>query len=84
MGIREWKRPVLQRFLNNGLIDVGGDDAKLEKLSHAAKDLAGILRKKLSKALNYLLIAFDPRGSGGRPRRAGGARRTPDPLGHLP
>ena len=51
---------VLQRFLNNGLIDVGGDDAKLEKLSQAAKDLAGILKKAPSKALNYALIAFDP------------------------
>lgn len=51
---------VLQRFLNNGLIDVGGDDTKLEKLSQAAKDLAGTLKKTPSKALNYSLIAFDP------------------------
>ncbi|MGM5034952.1 GTPase-associated system all-helical protein GASH [Tardiphaga sp. 803_E3_N1_3] len=51
---------VLQRFLNNGLINVGGDDTKLEKLSQAAKHLAGILKKTPSKALNYALIAFDP------------------------
>lgn len=51
---------VLQRFLNNGLIDVGGDDAKLEKLSQAAEDLAAILKNTPSKALNYSLIAFDP------------------------
>jgi len=51
---------VLQRFLNSGLIDVGGDDAKLEKLSQAAKDLARVLKKTPSKALNYSLIAFDP------------------------
>lgn len=51
---------VLQRFLNNGLIDVQGDDAKLEKLSLAAKDLAGNLKKTPSKTLNYSLIAFDP------------------------
>lgn len=51
---------VLQRFLNNGLVDVGGDDAKLEKLSQAANDLAGTLKKTPSKALNYSLIAFDP------------------------
>lgn len=51
---------VLQRFLNNGLLDVGGDDTKLEKLSQAAKDLAANLKKTPSKALNYSLIAFDP------------------------
>lgn len=51
---------TLQGFLNKGLIDVGGDDAKLEKLSQAAKDLAGTLKKNPSKALNYSLIAFDP------------------------
>lgn len=51
---------MLQRFLNKGLIDVGGDDTKLEKLSLAAKDLAGALKKNPSKALNYSLIAFDP------------------------
>lgn len=54
------KEAVLQRFLNNGLIDVGGDDTKLEKLSQAAKDLAAILKKVPSKALNYSLVAFDP------------------------
>jgi hypothetical protein len=51
---------TLQGFLNKGLIDVGGDDTKLEKLSHAAKDLAGELKKNPTKALNYSLIAFDP------------------------
>lgn len=51
---------TLQGFLNKGLIDVGGDDTKLEKLSQAAKDLAGTLKKKPSKALSYSLIAFDP------------------------
>lgn len=53
------KETVLQRFLNNGLVNVGGDDAKLEKLSQAAKDLADILKDTPSKALNYSLIAFD-------------------------
>jgi hypothetical protein len=46
--------------LNKGLIDVGGDDTKLEKLSQAAKDLAGALKKDPSKALSFSLIAFDP------------------------
>jgi hypothetical protein len=51
---------ILQGFLNKGLIDVGGDDTKLEKLSQAAKDLASALKKNPSKALSYSLIAFDP------------------------
>lgn len=51
---------VLQRFLNNGLINVGGEDTKLEKLSQAAKDLASALKKTPSKALSFSLIAFDP------------------------
>ncbi|GLS35714.1 hypothetical protein GCM10010869_13030 [Mesorhizobium tianshanense] len=51
---------TLQGFLNKGLIDVGGDDTKLEKLSQAAKDLGDALKKNPSKALSYSLIAFDP------------------------
>ncbi|WP_288412045.1 GTPase-associated system all-helical protein GASH [uncultured Sphingomonas sp.] len=51
---------VLQGFLNRGLIDVGGDDAKLDKLLQAAGDLAAALKKNPSKALAFSLIAFDP------------------------
>lgn len=51
---------ILQGFLNKGLIDVGGDDAKLEKLTQAASDLAGVLKKNPSKGLAFSLIAFDP------------------------
>lgn len=51
---------VLVRFLNHGLINVGGDDTKLDKLSQAAKDLAGALKKAPSKAQGFSLIAFDP------------------------
>jgi hypothetical protein len=51
---------VLLRFLNNGLVNVGGDDSKLEKLTQAANDLAGVLKKTPSKALSFSLIAFDP------------------------
>lgn len=52
---------VLLRFLSNGLIDVGGDDAKLEKLRAAAADLAAALKKAPWKAASFALIAFDPR-----------------------
>lgn len=51
---------ILQGFLNKGLIDVGGDDAKLEKLAQAAGDLSAALKKNPSKALAFSLIAFDP------------------------
>jgi hypothetical protein len=51
---------VLLRFLANGLIDVGGDDTKLEKLIGAAEDLGASLKKTPSKTAPYSLIAFDP------------------------
>lgn len=51
---------VLLRFLSNGLINVGGDDAKLEKLRATANDLAASLKKAPSKAAAYALVAFDP------------------------
>jgi hypothetical protein len=51
---------ILQGFLNRGLIDVGGDDAKLDKITQAAGDLAAALKKNPSKALGFSLIAFDP------------------------
>lgn len=51
---------VLLRFLSNGLIDVGGDDTKLDRLRAAASDMAAALRKMPSKAASYALVAFDP------------------------
>jgi hypothetical protein len=36
---------VLLRFLSNGLIDVSGDDTKLEKLMGTAADLTAALKK---------------------------------------
>lgn len=51
---------VLLRFLSNGLIDVKGDDDKLERLRATAADLAGILRKSPIKAAPFALVAFDP------------------------
>ena len=51
---------VLLRFLEHGLINVGGDDTKLEKLQLAAADLAGTLKKTPAKAIPYSLVAFDP------------------------
>lgn len=51
---------ILIRFLSAGLINVGGDDAKLDKLKETAADLASTLRKTPSKAPTFALIAFDP------------------------
>jgi len=51
---------IILRFLRAGLIDVGGDDAKLERLRETAADLAAALKKTPSKAVLFALIAFDP------------------------
>ncbi len=51
---------VLLRFLSSGLIDVGGDDAKLAKLQATAAEVTALLKKHPSKTQNYSLIAFDP------------------------
>jgi GTPase-associated system helical domain len=50
---------VLLRFLESGLINVGGDDSKLEKLRATAAAVSGILKKAPSKVPSYSLIAFD-------------------------
>lgn len=52
---------ILIRFLRAGLINVGGDDAKLERLKETASDLAASLKKSPSKAAAFALIAFDPK-----------------------
>ena len=51
---------VLLRFLNKGLIDVRGDDAKLGHLRQTAGDLSEILKKTPAKASPFALVAFDP------------------------
>lgn len=50
---------VLLRFLSSGLVDVGGDDAKLGKLQATSAAIALVLKKVPSKVPNYSLIAFD-------------------------
>ena len=51
---------VLLKFLNKRLINVGGDDDKLEHLRQTAADLAGILEESPTKACPFALVAFDP------------------------
>lgn len=50
----------LLEFLNVGVIDLNGDDSKLEKLRDTAKDLAAILRKRPAKATHFTMVAADP------------------------
>lgn len=51
---------ILIRFLGAGLINVGGDDTKLEKLQETSSDLSESLKQTPSKAASFSLIAFDP------------------------
>ena len=51
---------VLLKFLKKRLINVGGDDDKLEHLRQTAADLAGILEETPTKACPFALVAFDP------------------------
>lgn len=51
---------ILIRFLGAGLINVGGDDAKLDRLKETAADLAASLKKTPAKSASFALIAFDP------------------------
>lgn len=51
---------ILIRFLGAGLINVGGDDAKFDRLKETAADLGATLKKTPSMAAAFALIAFDP------------------------
>ena len=51
---------ILLRFLQNGLIDVGGDDAKLKKLQETADAVSDALQKNPAKTTAFALTAFDP------------------------
>ena len=51
---------VLLRFLGHGLIDVGGDDTKLEKLQATAKELAAALAASPARVVPGTLLAVDP------------------------
>lgn len=51
---------VLLQLLSLGLIDVRGDDSKLEKLEAAATDVAAILKKEPGKTISFTIVACDP------------------------
>lgn len=50
----------LLTFLEHGVIDLGGDDNKLEKLRSTAKDLASALQNAPANTIRYTLVAADP------------------------
>ena len=51
---------ILLRFLQNGLIDVGGDDVKLKKLQDTANILSAVLQENPAKTTAFALTACDP------------------------
>lgn len=50
----------LLRFLEIGVIDLKGDDTKLEKLRSTVKDLSAALQKAPSKTACFTMVAADP------------------------
>jgi len=50
----------LMRFLEIGVIDLKGDDTKLEKLRATAKDLSAVLKKAPAKTVCFTMAAADP------------------------
>ena len=50
---------VLLRFLRKGLVEVGGDDAKLAKLQNTSAAVSAMLKDMPSKTASFVLIAFD-------------------------
>lgn len=51
---------MILQFLEAGLVNVGSDDSKLEKLIASAGDLANALRKVPAQTVRWTLVATDP------------------------
>ncbi|KJS35248.1 MAG: hypothetical protein VR70_16245 [Rhodospirillaceae bacterium BRH_c57] len=58
---------ILLQFLEIGVVNVGSDDSKLEKLRDTAKDLAASLKKAPAKTVRWTLVAVDPEVSADDP-----------------
>ncbi|MCL9799013.1 GTPase-associated system all-helical protein GASH [Pseudomonas sp. AKS31] len=54
------EQEFLLRFLDIGVIDLKGDDTKLEKLRSTAKDLSVSLQNAPSKTVSFTMVAADP------------------------
>ncbi|MBN9088866.1 MAG: hypothetical protein J0J01_18320 [Reyranella sp.] len=51
---------ILLKFLEAGVLNVGSDDTKLEKLRDTTKDLAAALEKTPARTTQWTLVAVDP------------------------
>tara|TARA_R110002020_G_scaffold26307_6_gene84973 strand:+ start:2700 stop:4031 length:1332 start_codon:yes stop_codon:yes gene_type:complete len=54
------EQEFLMRFLEIGVIDLKGDDTKLDKLRTTAKDLSAALKKTPSMTVSFTMAAADP------------------------
>ncbi|HDZ46546.1 hypothetical protein LCGC14_0317240 [marine sediment metagenome] len=54
------EQEFLMRFLEIGVIDLKGDDTKLDKLRSTAKNLSATLIKTPSKTVSFTMAAADP------------------------
>ena len=50
---------IFDKFLDAGLIPIGGDDDKFQKLLKASKELEKVLIEDKQKIINYTLVALD-------------------------
>jgi len=50
---------IFDKFLDAGLIPIGGDDDKFQKLIKASKELEKVLNEDKKKIINYTLVALD-------------------------
>lgn len=66
MGIYIWEftlaigDEIILRFLDIGVVNVGGDDTKLQKLSSAVQELSDLLKKTPVMTTSYTMVAADP------------------------
>lgn len=51
---------ILLHFLSIGLVDVQGDDSKLDKMRAAVTDLVSALKKTPAKTASFTIVAADP------------------------
>lgn len=55
------REEVLLQFLEAGLLDIGSDDTRLEKLRTTVKELVAALKKEPAQTVPWTLVAVDPK-----------------------
>ncbi|MCP4696121.1 MAG: hypothetical protein GY862_04635 [Gammaproteobacteria bacterium] len=61
------KDNMLQRFLDEGMLDIGGNDERFKSLQKAADELSENLLKIQPKVISYTLVALEPKISSDEP-----------------